>query len=88
MIAQPDTVQAIAEPTHLPRPTNQLFDLSHFYAIVADFRTRVQYLFFKPAFRLWTTAISESQGFRFGDPEWHDACTVQLVSDFPARTRR
>ena len=25
-----------------------VFDLSHFYAIFADFRTRVQYLFSKP----------------------------------------
>jgi len=27
-----------------------MFDLSYFYAIVADFRTRVQYLFSKPRY--------------------------------------
>jgi hypothetical protein len=29
-----------------------VFDLSHFYAIVADFRTRVQYLFSKPRYSI------------------------------------
>jgi hypothetical protein len=42
-----------------------VFDLSHFYAIVADFRTRVQYLFFKPVYSvLMSSNLSRSGAVR------------------------
>jgi hypothetical protein len=38
-----------------------VFDLSHFYAIVADFHTRVQYLFSKPRYSvLMSSHLSRS----------------------------
>jgi hypothetical protein len=41
------------------------FDLSHFYAIVADFHTRVQYLFSKPRYSvLMSSHLSRSGAAR------------------------